>query len=67
MNPIRFTSGGVEWLAYDFTMVGKNFSYASAMIDGECYLVGCVFNDSNKDVIVALYNQTTASLRAWPE
>lgn len=62
-----FTSGGVEWLAYDFTMVGKNFSYASAMIDGECYLVGCVFNDSNKDVIVALYNQTTASLRAWPE
>ena len=60
-----FSSGGVEWLAYDFTMGGKNFSYSSAVIDGECYLVGCVFNDSNKDAIVALYNQATASLRAW--
>ncbi len=62
-----FTSGGIEWLAYDFTMGGKNFSYASAVIDGECYLVGCVFNDSNKDAIVTLYNQATASLRAWKE
>lgn len=60
-----FSAGGVEWLAYDFTMGGKNFSYSSAVIDGECYLVGCVFNDSNKDAIVALYNQATASLRAW--
>ena len=62
-----FSSGGVEWLAYDFTVSGKNFSYASAMIDGECYLVGCMFNDSNKDTVVALYNQATSSLRAWTE
>ena len=62
-----FSSGGVEWLAYDFTMSGRSFSYASAVIDGECYLVGCVFNDSNKDTIVTLYNQATASLRAWTE
>ena len=62
-----FSSGGVEWLAYDFTMSDRSFSYASAVIDGECYLVGCVFNDSNKDTIVALYNQATSSLRAWTE
>ena len=62
-----FSSGGVEWLAYDFTMSDRSFSYASAVIDGECYLVGCVFNDSNKDTIVTLYNQATASLRAWTE
>ena len=62
-----FTSGGVEWLANDFTVSGKNFSYASAVIDGECYLVGCVFNDSNQDTMLNLYSQATASLRAWTE
>ena len=60
-----FRSGGVEWLAYDFTMAGKNFSYAGAMIDGECYFVGCMFNDSNKDTITALYNQAIASVRPY--
>lgn len=60
-----FRSGGVEWLAYDFTMAGKNFSYAGAMIDGECYFVGCMFNDSNKDTITALYNQAMASVRPY--
>ena len=59
------SSGGVEWLAYDFTMAGKNFSYAGAMIDGECYFVGCMFNDSNKDTITALYNQARASVRPY--
>lgn len=60
-----FSSGGAEWLAYDFTISNKNFSYASAMIDGECYLVGCMFNASNKDTVVSLYNQAIASVRAW--
>ena len=60
-----FVSGGVEWLANDFTMSGKNYSYASAIIDGQCYLVGCVFNDSNRDTIVTLYNQAISSLRGW--
>ena len=35
------------------------------MIDGECYLVGCMFNASNKDTVVSLYNQAIASVRAW--
>ena len=35
------------------------------MIDGECYLVACMFNASNKDTVVALYNQAIASVRAW--
>ena len=60
-----FRSGGVEWLAYDFTMAGKNFSYAGAMIDGECYFVGCMFNDSNKDTVTTLYNQAIASVRSY--
>lgn len=60
-----FTSGGVEWLAYDFTLAGKNFSYAAAMIDGECYLVGCMFNDSNKDTVTTLYKQAIASVRSY--
>lgn len=57
-----FSSGGVEWLAYDFEISGRNFSYASAVIGGECYLVGCVFNASNEKAVIALYNQATASL-----
>ena len=60
-----FTSGGVEWLANDFAVNGRYFSYASAVIDGECYLVGCVFNDSNQDTMLSLYSQATASVRAW--
>lgn len=60
-----FSSGGAEWLAYDFAISNKNFSCASAMIDGECYLVACMFNDSNKDTVVSLYNQAIASVRAW--
>ena len=36
-----------------------------AMIDGECYFVGCMFNDSNKDTITALYNQAMASVRPY--
>ncbi len=60
-----FSAGGVEWLANDFTVNGKNFSYASAVIDGECYLVGCVFDDSNQDTMLTLYSQATSSLRAW--
>ena len=62
-----FISGGVEWLANDFTVSGRNFSYASAVIDGECYLVGCVFDDSNQDTMLNLYSQATASVRAWTE
>lgn len=60
-----FSSGGAEWLAYDFTISNKNFSCAAAMIDGECYLVACMFNASNKDTVVSLYNQAIASVRAW--
>ena len=59
------SSGGVEWLANDFTVSGRSFSYASAVIDGACYFVGCAFDDSTKDAVVTLYNQATASLRAW--
>lgn len=33
-----FSSGGVEWLTYDFEISGRNFSYASTVIGGECYL-----------------------------
>ena len=64
-NTYTFSSGGAEWLAYDFTISNKNFSCASAMIDGECYLVACMFNASNKDTVVSLYNQAIASVRAW--
>ena len=60
-----FSSGGAEWLAYDFTISNKNFSCAAAMINGECYLVACMFNASNKDTVVSLYNQAIASVRAW--
>lgn len=60
-----FSSGGAEWLAYDFTISNKNFCCAAAMIDGECYLVACMFNASSKDTVVSLYNQAIASVRAW--
>jgi len=62
-----FSSGGVEWLAYDFEISGRNFSYASAVIGGECYLVGCVFNASNEKAVITLYNQATVSLRGLEE
>lgn len=65
LETYTFTSGGVEWLASDYTMAGKNLSYAAAMIDGECYLVGCMFNDSNKDTVTTLYNQAIASVRPY--
>lgn len=60
-----FSSGGAEWLAYDFTISNKNFSCASAVIHGECYLVACMFNAANKDTVVSLYNQAIASVRPW--
>lgn len=62
-----FSSGGVEWLAYDFEISGRNFSYASTVIGGECYLVGCVFNASNEKAVITLYNQATVSLRGLEE
>ena len=58
-------SGGVEWLCMDWTMNEFTFSVASAMIDGKCYAVSCMFNSSNKDAVVALYQQAMASVRAW--
>ena len=48
-------SGGVEWLCMDWTMNEFTFSVASAMIDGKCYAVSCMFNSSNKDAVVALH------------
>ena len=58
-------SGGVEWLCMDWTMNEFTFSVASAMIDGKCYAVSCMFNSSNKDAVVALYQQAMESVRAW--
>ena len=58
-------SGGVEWLCMDWTMNEFTFSAASAMIDGKCYAVSCMFNSSNKDAVVALHQQAMASVRAW--
>ena len=57
--------GGVEWLCMDWTMNEFTFSVASAMIDGKCYAVSCMFNSSNKDAVVALHQQAMASVRAW--
>ena len=64
-EPYTEQSGGVEWLCMDWTMNEFTFSVASAMIDGKCYAVSCMFNSSNKDAVVALYQQAMASVRAW--
>ena len=60
-----FSSGGADWLAYDFSVSDKYFSYASAVIDGECYVVGCLFRESDRDTVATLYNQVISSVRSW--
>ena len=60
-----FSSGGADWLAYDFSVSDKYFSYASAVIDGECYVVGCLFRESDRDTVATLYNQVISSVRGW--
>lgn len=58
-------SGGVDWLVQDYEVQSYGYSYASAVIDGQCYLVGCMFNDSNRDTVVTLYNQVMSTVRPW--
>ena len=60
-----FSSGGADWLAYDFSVSDKYFSYASAVIGGECYVVGCLFRESDRDTVATLYNQVISSVRSW--
>lgn len=57
--------GGLEWLCQDYVVQDYTFSYASAMIDGACYLVGCMYDDSTENAILALYQQALSSVRPW--
>ena len=58
-------AGGVEWLCVDWTMNEFTFSSAAAMINGKCYAVTCMFNDSNKDIVLDLFGQALLSIRPW--
>ena len=57
--------GGLEWLCQDYVVQDYTFSYASAMIDGACYVVGCMYDDSTENAILALYQQALSSVRPW--
>lgn len=59
--------GGEEWLCQDYSLASYNFSYSAAVIDGECILVGCMYNESNMDDVLLLYRQVLASVRPWEE
>ena len=62
---IHVAVGRCGMAVHGLTMNEFTFSVASAMIDGKCYAVGCMRNSSNKDAVVALYQQAMASVRAW--
>lgn len=55
--------GGVDWLCFDGTLSGMDCSYASAMIDGECYIVSCIYDDSTEDAVSSLYQSVLSTLR----
>lgn len=57
--------GGLEWLCQDYVVQDYTFSYASAMIDEACYVVGCMYDDSTETAVLALYQQALASVRPW--
>ena len=57
--------GGLEWLCQDYVVQDYTFSYASAMIDEACYMVGCMYDDSTETAVLALYQQALASVRPW--
>ena len=57
--------GGLEWLCQDYAVGDYIFSYAAAMIDDACYMVGCMYDDSTEDAVLALYQQALSSVRPW--
>ena len=57
--------GGQEWLCQDYVVGDYVFAYASAMIEDACYVVGCMYDDSTENAILALYQQALSSVRPW--
>ena len=63
----RYTAvtGGAEWLCQNYSIGSYYFSSGSAVIDGQCFYVSAMYNDSNQETVVALCNQVMASIRSW--
>lgn len=58
-------TGGAEWLCQNYTISSYNFSSAAAYIDGQCFYVSAMYNDSNQEAVTTLCNQVMASVRPW--
>lgn len=63
----RYTAvtGGAEWLCQNYSIGSYYFSSGAAVIDGQCFYVSAMYNDSNQETVVALCNQVMASIRSW--
>ena len=63
----RYTAvtGGAEWICQNYTISSFSFSSAAAVIDGQCFYLSAMYNDSNQEAVTALCNQVMASVRSW--
>lgn len=61
------TYGGVSWQMQEYSLNSKNYCFAAADIDGQCYVV-CVAKssgDANEDAAMTLFVQILSSLRPY--
>ncbi len=61
------TYGGVTWQMQEFSLNSKNYCFAAADIDGQCY-AACVTTasgDANEDTALTLFVQILSTLRPY--